>query len=55
LNYLDKLWIVDDAQPFPEGVASLDLTKPGFSLEVSDEDNFLLEEMENNDEHLESD
>lgn len=35
--------------------ASLELTKPGYSLEVSDEDNFLLEEMENDDEHLESD
>jgi len=34
LDYLDKLWMVDDSQPFPEEIASLDLTKPGFSLEV---------------------
>ncbi|MBM4300228.1 MAG: hypothetical protein FJ121_01675 [Deltaproteobacteria bacterium] len=46
LDYLDKLWMVDDAQPFPEEIASLDLSKPGFSLEVVDEDNLLLDEVE---------
>jgi hypothetical protein len=50
LDYLDQLQIVDDAQPFPQEVAGLDLTGPGFSLEVVDEDNPLLEEMEIDDE-----
>jgi hypothetical protein len=54
LDYLDKLWMVDDAQPFPEEIASLDLTEPGFSLEVRDEDNLLLDEMEVNDEDEEA-
>ncbi|MCX5675190.1 MAG: hypothetical protein NTX87_09285 [Planctomycetota bacterium] len=37
-NYLDELAIVDDAREFDQEIAELDLKKPGYSLEVSDED-----------------
>lgn len=55
LNYLDQLQIVDDARPFPEEIASLDLTEGGFSLTVQDEDNPLLEQMDAEDEDSQSD
>ena len=45
-NHLDQLHIVDDARPFPLEVEALDLSEPGFTLEVEDQDNPLLEEMD---------
>jgi hypothetical protein len=43
-DYLNHLRIVDDAQPFDREVNFLDLSQPGYSLEVTDEDNSLLDE-----------
>lgn len=48
--YLDTLRIVDDAQPFHREVEQIDLSKPGYSISVSDDDNPLLEEMSDNEE-----
>ncbi len=45
-TYLDQLQIVDDAKPFPEEVAALDLAEPGFTLTVEDEGNPLLAEQD---------
>ncbi len=49
-DYLDELWMVDDAQPFDQEVMALDLTKPGYSLEVTDNDNPLLDEIADDEE-----
>lgn len=49
-DYLDQLQIVDDAQPFDQEVATLDLTQTGYALDVTDEDNSLLEEAANLDD-----
>jgi len=43
-SYLDSLWMVDDAQPFDLEVQSVDLSVPGHSIEVFDDDNPLLDE-----------
>lgn len=48
-DYLEQLQIVDDAQPFQLEVAAMDLTEPGFKLEVEDQDNPLLDEMDSQD------
>src|ERR1041384_7783354 len=45
-NYLDQLHIVDDARPFHLEVEALDLSEPGFALEVEDQENPLLDEMD---------
>jgi hypothetical protein len=44
-DYLHQLSIVADAQPFDLEVAHIDLSNPGYSLEVRDDDNTLLEEI----------
>ena len=43
-DYLASLHIVDDAKPFEDEVAELDFSQPGYSLDVIDENNTLLEE-----------
>ena len=43
-DYLSGLQIVDDAQPYDQEVAALDLAQPGYKLDVSDDDNPLLTE-----------
>jgi hypothetical protein len=47
-EYLDQLWIVDDAQPFDTEIDQLDLSKEGYSLDIDDEDNPLLGEEDDN-------
>jgi tetratricopeptide (TPR) repeat protein len=42
-DYRDSLGIVPDICSFPEAVAGIDLSSPGFKIEVSDEDNPLLD------------
>jgi hypothetical protein len=41
-DYLAHQWMVDDAQPFEQDVVDINLSKPGYSLEVADEQNPLL-------------
>jgi hypothetical protein len=41
-DYLNSLWMVDDAQPFEPEVKQIDLSQPGYAIEVIDEDNSLL-------------
>lgn len=44
-DYLHLLQIVDDAQPFQNEVDAIDLSLPGYSLEVTDNDNSWLEDL----------
>ena len=41
-DYLNSLWMVDDAQPFEPEVKQIDLSQPGYTIDVIDEDNSLL-------------
>jgi hypothetical protein len=49
-DYLESLSIVPDARSFPDGIVSIDLASGGYTVEVTDEDNPLLEEDEETDE-----
>ncbi len=49
-DFRDSLWMVPDVCSFPEGVANIDLSAPGFKVEVTDEDNPLLDEEEETEE-----
>jgi hypothetical protein len=55
VDYSPDLSLVDDAQPFPDEIACLDFSEPGYAVEIQDESNALLGEMENQtDEDSES-
>jgi len=55
-SYLDSLWMVDDAQPFDIEVESVDLSLPGHTIEVFDDDNPLLDDdVSDSDEDNETD
>jgi hypothetical protein len=43
-DYLAQHWIVDDAKPFEQDVGEIELSEPGYSLEVIDDENPLLEQ-----------
>ncbi|MCF8131351.1 MAG: hypothetical protein K9N10_22810 [Deltaproteobacteria bacterium] len=43
-DFLDRLYIVDDAQPFDDEVAELNLTDDGYDLTIMDDENPLLDE-----------
>jgi hypothetical protein len=45
-----SLWMVPDVQAFPDGVASIDLNIEGYKVEVTDEDNPLLDDGLDGDE-----
>jgi hypothetical protein len=45
-DYRGTLWMVPDVQSFPDGVASIDLASGSYTVEITDEDNPLLEEDE---------
>lgn len=45
-DYRESLWMVPDVQSFPDGVASIDFTCGNYTVEITDEDNPLLEEDE---------
>jgi len=49
-DYLDSLSIVDDAQPFDVEVEQMDLSQPGYSLDIFDDDNPLLDDDTTNEE-----
>jgi len=53
-DYREHLTIVPDVQSFPDSVANLDLAIAGYRFEVTDFDNPLLEDMDEEDEQLES-
>jgi len=53
-DFLPHLSLVDDARPFDLEVTLLDLSKPGYSISVEDEDNPLLEEEEEEEEEASS-
>jgi hypothetical protein len=42
-DYRESLWIVPDVRSFLEGVESINLASGGYSIEVTDNDNALLE------------
>jgi hypothetical protein len=42
-DYRESLWMVPDVRSFPEGVESINLASGGYSIEVTDNDNALLE------------
>jgi hypothetical protein len=46
-DYRESLGIVPDVCSFPEGVASIDFESGGYSVEILDDDNPLLEEQQN--------
>ncbi len=48
-DFLPQLSLVDDARPFDLEVTLIDLSKPGYSISVEDEDNPLLDEEEEED------
>ncbi len=50
-DYRESLWMVPDVCSFADGVAKIDLSSPGFKVEVTDDDNSLLEEEEEVDEN----
>lgn len=55
-DYRETLWMVPDVRSFPEGVASIDFASGGYSTEVTDSDNPLLEgEEESEDEDTDDD
>ncbi len=54
-DYLNELWMVDDAQPYCQEVITLDLTQTGYSLEVMDNDNSLLDAIADSNEEREDD
>ncbi|MEO8596702.1 MAG: hypothetical protein ABI759_25510 [Candidatus Solibacter sp.] len=43
-DHRESLWMVPDVLSFPDGVASIDFAAGGYTVEVSDEDNPLLED-----------
>ena len=43
-DYLAHQWMVDDAKPFGQEVQDINLSEPGYSLELTDDQNQLLEE-----------
>jgi hypothetical protein len=45
-DYIESLWMVPDVLTFPDGVASIDFASGGYTVEVTDEDNPLLEDNE---------
>ena len=45
-DYRESLWMVPDVRSFPDGVASVNFASGGYRLEVTDEDNPLLEDVE---------
>jgi len=49
-DYRESLWMVPDVRSFPEAVASIDLAAGGYTLEITDEDNTLLEEDDQDEE-----
>jgi hypothetical protein len=46
------LWTVPDIQPFPDGVANIDLEIAGYTVEVTDEDNPSLQDDTDDDKSL---
>ncbi len=49
-DYLADHWIVPDACSFQEGVAGIDLSEKCYSISITDEENTLLDEGEDDDE-----
>jgi hypothetical protein len=43
-DYRESLWMVPDVQSYSEGVESIDCSSDGYSIEIIDSDNTLLEE-----------
>ena len=54
-DYSANLWMVPDLRTYVDGVASVDFSTGGYSIEVTDSDNALLEEMEDEEEGDEDD
>jgi hypothetical protein len=55
-DYRESLWMVPDVQSYSDGVESIDLAAGGYTVEILDDDNPLLEEnqdKENEDEEIE--
>ncbi len=50
-DYRESLWMVPDVWSFPDAVERIDLASGDYTLEITDEDNSLLEE----DEEIEED
>ncbi len=48
-DYRESLWMVPDVRSFPEGVESIDLAFGSYSVEITEHDNPLLEEYEDED------
>ena len=53
-DYLEQHKIVDDAQPFDQEIATMDLSQAGYTLSVTDDDNPLLEEIGESDQEKQS-
>jgi len=49
-DYRGSLWMVPDVRSFPEGVASIDFNSGVYSVEITDDDNPLLEEGDDSEE-----
>ena len=49
-DYLGSLWMVPDAQLFPEGVAGIDFESRAYKIEIADSDNPLLGEEDDDSE-----
>jgi hypothetical protein len=49
-DYSADLWMVPDLRTYADGVASVEFNTGGYSIEVTDSDNPLLEEMEDEEE-----
>ena len=54
-DYRESLQIVPDVRSFPEGVQSIDLAAGGYTIEILDDDNPLLEEEGDNDDDSDAD
>jgi hypothetical protein len=52
-DYLESLWMVPDAQLFPEAVACIDFESRAYKIEIADSDNPLLGEEEESAEDAE--
>jgi hypothetical protein len=49
-DHRESLWMVPDAQSFPDGVAGINFEAGGYTVEVTDEDNPRLEDDDSDDE-----
>lgn len=54
-DYRDTLWMVPDVQSYSEGVEGIDLPAEGYTIQVLDDDNQLLDDRDNDEDEINND